>query len=342
MDDFNMKSLTMSNYGWASYLLDKITPNIIIGFNSILKESISICHKNKEDDKYLMTFQNLISRIPKWNQTIVETERKRITTNAQCPNLEDSIACFHVIQLKNLTAMRVGTKQKKIDINIPKIDDFIHRVYINTARKIYQNVYLFERNIAPLQIQKNNRELENIINDGILYTIRENIPYDDILKAYLEETIEEDVTENITKEIVDATVSKPQPTPKSAPIPVSTKPIPKQKKDKNIENSLDDRTTLSFNNKDEIKDSENNVQLVTAPKNIEHLENISTERHEARKQEEASYEDEDDEYENKETISISDENVDLNEMDIHVLNTDIKNEPIELKFESLDTFDTLP
>ena len=64
--------------------------------------------------------------------------------------------------------MRVGQKQKKIDINIPKLDDFIHKAYINVARKIYKNVYLFEISVPPLQIQKHNREMETIGQECIL------------------------------------------------------------------------------------------------------------------------------------------------------------------------------
>ena len=92
--------------------------------------------------------------------------------------------------------MRVGQKQKKIDINIPKLDDFIHKVYINVARKVYKNTYLFEINIPPLQTQKHNRELEIIVQECILNTIRESIPVEAILKAYMDETIEEDVIED--------------------------------------------------------------------------------------------------------------------------------------------------
>ena len=44
--------------------------------------------------------------------------------------------------------MSVGTQQKKIDIDIPSVDDFIHRVYIQCARKLYMNVYLFERSVC--------------------------------------------------------------------------------------------------------------------------------------------------------------------------------------------------
>ena len=86
-----------------------------------------------------MPFQNLITRIPKWNPSIIEQDRKRIIERSGCGYLEELVTCVHIIQLKLLTAMRVGQKQKKIDINIPKLDDFIHKIYINVARKIYKN-----------------------------------------------------------------------------------------------------------------------------------------------------------------------------------------------------------
>jgi len=139
-------------------LITILTPLIIDGYKSILDESIKLCKDTNEMNKYLMTFQNLISRIPKWNQQIVENEKKRICEKSGCVYLEDLVTCVHIIQLKILTAMRVGQKQKKIDINIPKLNDFIHNVYINVARKVYKNVYLFEINVPPLQVQKNYRD----------------------------------------------------------------------------------------------------------------------------------------------------------------------------------------
>ena len=75
------------------------------------------------------------------------------------------------------------TKTKKIEIDIPSIDKFIHQVYINTARKLYTNIYLFEKDLYPLQVQKNNRELEVLIKEAILITIRDNIPVEQILRS---------------------------------------------------------------------------------------------------------------------------------------------------------------
>ena len=175
MDDFNVATLNQSKNEWGSRLVNILTPFMIEGLRSIFDESFRLCKENGETSKYLMTFQNFVSMIPKWNNAIIETERKRICDKSGCIYLEDLVTCVHIIQLKILTAMRVGQKQKKIDINIPKLDIFIHKIYINVARKIYKNVYLFEINIQPLQVQKNYREFnkERKKNEKINY---ENCP----------------------------------------------------------------------------------------------------------------------------------------------------------------------
>lgn len=199
MDDFNINSLQDSKNEWCIRLINILYPFIIEGLRSIFEESKKLCSSTGEHEKYLMTFQNFLSRVPKWNASIVEDERKRIVEKSNCHYIEDLITCVHIIQLKLLTAIRVGQKQKKININIPKLDDFIHKVYINTCRKVYSNVYLFETNIQSLQVQKNNRDLELIVQECILVTIRESIPIDTILKAYLDETIEEYVEEQVVE-----------------------------------------------------------------------------------------------------------------------------------------------
>jgi hypothetical protein len=192
MDDFVLSNLQESRNEWCSRLISIFTPLVADGIKSIFNESWKMCIDNDEASKYLMTFQNLLSRVPKWNSVIVEEERKRIIERSGCNYLEDLITCVHIIQLKVLTSIRVGNKQKKIDISIPKLDHFIHKVYIHVARKVYMNVYLFEKNINPLQMQKNNRELEMIIQECILTSIRESIPTEAIIRAYMDESIEQD------------------------------------------------------------------------------------------------------------------------------------------------------
>lgn len=333
MDDFNVSSLHESKNEWGARLLTILTPLILEGFKSIFDESIKLCKENNEMDKYLMTFQNFIARIPKWNSTIIENETKRIIERSNCSYLEDLVTCVHIIQLKLLTAMRVGQKQKKININIPKLDDFVHKVYINVARKIYLNVYLYEIKVPPLQLQKNNRELEIIVQECILNTVRDSIPIENILRAYMDETVEEDVVEEIKEQEVEKPSSQKQDegthiveggnTSVSKEQATSSE-VNQQNRDSDsdsvISSSILDQSSsndeksvlLKFNDMDKVLDKNNNEQIISAPKTIERLEEISTLRNMQRKMEE----DDDDE-----KINISNEDVLLDNLDVHVIGT---------------------
>jgi hypothetical protein len=299
MDDFNLSSLHESKNEWSARLVTILTPLIIDGYKSILDEAIKLCKENKENDKYLMTFQNFISRVPKWNPTIIETEKKRICDKSHCAYLEDLVTCVHIVQLKILTAMRVGQKQKKIDINIPKLDDFIHKVYINVARKVYKNTYLFEIKIPPLQIQKHNRELEIIVQECILNTVRESIPVEAILKAYMDETVEEDVTEEIKEEYVDEVIKVSDSNLNDEIITTNT--------------NINSESKIRFNDSDYVRDTNNNESVVNSPKSIEHLEMLNKQRAAQNK-----YDDDDDDGDNVK-LNISNQSVSLSDFDVHVM-----------------------
>ena len=169
MDDFSLSNLYESRNEWSARLISILTPLVMSGFNSIFEESWKLCKDNDEKEKYLMTFQNLLSRVPKWNEAILEKEYNRIIEQSNCSYLSDLLSCVHVIQLKILTCVRAGKEQKKIDIDIPKFTTFLHHVYINSARKIYTNIYLYEQNVTPLQRQKYNRTITNKANITKLY-----------------------------------------------------------------------------------------------------------------------------------------------------------------------------
>ena len=313
MDDFNINVLNESKNEWCGRLLNILTPHILEGLKSIFEESLQLCKTNSELDKYLMTFQNFISRIPKWSQTIIGEEINRIIERSGCNYLEDLITCVHIIQLKVLTAVRVGQKQKKIDIDIPKLDIFIHKVYINIARKIYTNVYLFDINVPSLKIQKNNRQIELIIQESIMNTIRDSIPVETILRAYMDETIEEDVIEEIKeKEIKDTKELEELKSKLNIPSKVikeieevEDKPLPIYKEDKEdndipkldlIDDDDNDYNTnsIKFNDIDFVRDENNNDDKIHAPKTFERLDEISNIRNEQRKLEEDEDEEDDD------------------------------------------------
>jgi len=347
MDDFVISNLHEARNEWCSHLVSIFTPLVIEGVKSIFNESWKLCVEQDEVVKYLMTFQNLLCRVPKWNSIIVEEERKRIIDRSGCNYLEDLITCVHIIQLKVLTSIRVGNKQKKIDIAIPKLDAFIHKVYIHVARKVYMNIYLFEKNITPLQQQKNSRELEVIVQECILTTVRESIPVEDIIRAYMDESIEQEeevFIENIDTPVVESGGSEEDATRSSSNIKVDNHDEEgvrlkieeleeKYKEEKppdvvpTIQN-LDNEpvmTRLSFNDIDRVLNGEDKVEEVVAPKSIERLEEISTSRAIQRKLEE---EDADDD-----RIKIHTDTLDMNNLgitDLGLSNDNLLGDIIEL------------
>lgn len=193
MDDYLSNVLSDSKNEWSILFMNYISPHIIDGFRSIFNEAVALCDKNDEMDKYLMTFQNLLTRIRDWNQQIIEKEKERIVRLCKCTYLEELLTCVHIIQLKILSSVRVGSENKKITINVPDFCTFLHQVYINIARKLYTNIYLFEIEIPDLEIQKRNREFEMIVQTCIMNTIRERMPVEELLRQYIDETQEVDV-----------------------------------------------------------------------------------------------------------------------------------------------------
>jgi hypothetical protein len=320
MDDFKLANLSEAQNEYSARLINTITPFIRQGIQSIFNEAYKLCEENDEQEKYLMTFQNFLSRVSKWNNSLVEQETERIIRESKCSYLEDLLTCVHVTQLKVLTSVRVGQKQKKIDLDVPKLSVFIHRVYIETSRKIYKNVYLYDLKATPLNHQKNMRECEVIIKECILNVIRESIPIEKILRSYIDKTTETEVT--VEEEIVQ---EEKKPEPKESV--VEEKPEPKDsvveekletsqvvKHDETIVKHDEEAPTqqksvaLSFNDMDKVLNmSTNQEENIDAPKTIDRLETISNMRNEERKRDE---EEEDD----IETLTINSD-LDPNELD---------------------------
>jgi hypothetical protein len=83
------------------------------------------------------------------------------------------------------------------------------------------------------------------VQEGILNTLRESIPVEAILKAYMDETVEEDVIEEVKEEVVHEPIfAKNEP-------PVSS--------------------AVSFNNIDYVKTTDG-IEQINAPKNVDYLE----------------------------------------------------------------------
>ena len=190
---------------YISHLINILTPLIFEGIQSIYKEA----QKTSDATDVLKIFQTYLKRIPKWNQNLINSETERIINSSHSYGwLGDLIKA--TLKSSLIVLMYNPTKkiQERVDSSFYKdisTSDFIHKVYIECAREIWNNPYLLYHNYPPIEIKRNQRDCMNIIKECIKEALRKLLPVKHILNIYLGEDIEEDVNDNnFEKSITEA------------------------------------------------------------------------------------------------------------------------------------------
>ena len=333
MDDFRDSTLRQSSDIWCNKLIRLLTPCIIDGFKSILKEACDTAQRERTPDQYLKHFQNLVSSVPNWSSTKVDQVYAHVQQMTKCTYFDDLLTCVHIVTLKSHMAIKPGSRLKKIEIQIPRIREFVHKTYINVARECFRFSYLFATNIPPIEKQKRDHLLQMLVETCIQNTISDNIPTEKIMRAYLDDTSEEQ-EEEIVIEKVESVVPIEEGRQESAqekytkelkenPNMYDAKPelsggavLEDNKNGVNndtssntadmIDQGVDKRlvienvsdapviSKLSFDDSDHVLDMHSNTRsVVSAPKDVDTLERIGMERHLQRKMEEEQEEEDD-------------------------------------------------
>jgi hypothetical protein len=187
---------------------------------------IELLEKAKQDmvsepKRTLWQFQNYLNEVHDWNMEKVHNEIHRIHTNSGCDYLEDLLTAVFIAHTKVLTAIRLSSNKKKIEINVPKVEHFLFKVLCETSKLLWSSTYLFRDGIPGIERQQNYRNIEQIINEGILQAVRSLVPVKSILKDFVnndttdaqeEEDSDDDEKEEEMKEIKPSEeITIPQP-----------------------------------------------------------------------------------------------------------------------------------
>ena len=145
----------------------------------------------KDPKRVLWSFQDSLKQFPDWNIDKVQRETEKVQTATKCDYLEEILTAVFIAHTKVLSAIRLTSKQKKLQITIPKIDHFLHRTMSECARLLWSNAYLFSESGTSIERQKNLRQVEQLLHEGVLQSIRGMLPVKSILKEYLADDAEE-------------------------------------------------------------------------------------------------------------------------------------------------------
>lgn len=188
-----------------------VLPQVSEGVWSVYDNAKSICEKNNQTDQILMTFQNLLTRIPQWTDDVLQAEVKRIIAASKCAYLEELLTGVLLAYLRTFAAVQYRASQDSIEVEFerPPLGRFIHELYKEVARRCWENAFLFRTiGVRSEQQARNRQEIDRIIDTAIDTVLDSFLPWESIVTNYFSVG---DGAESVASEAAPAPAPAPAP-----------------------------------------------------------------------------------------------------------------------------------
>ena len=158
-----------------------LVPSYFQFFLSLLDKG----REGAEAKKLLWTFQTLLTDIPEWNMEKVNTEIEHLQTACGCDYMDDLLTAVFIAHTKVLTAIRMGSKKKRVQITVPKVEHFMFKVLCETSKLLWGSTYLFREDVTSIEKQQNYRSIEGLLQEGVVQAVRALVPVKSILRDFV-------------------------------------------------------------------------------------------------------------------------------------------------------------
>jgi len=173
-------------------LVNVLSPLVYEGLVSIYTEALNV---SNSADNILKVFQSFLKKIPKWTSEMINQETERILKNSKsCDWLSNLVKATIKANMIILTFNPHLKLQNKIESSYYKninLEDFIHKIYIECARELWNNPYLMYHQYSPIELKRNQRDTIILVKDAIKEAIRRLLPLKELLEIYLDDELEE-------------------------------------------------------------------------------------------------------------------------------------------------------
>lgn len=186
------------------HLSNLIIPPISEGLWSIYNSAKELCDKNNQSTEILRTFQNMLTIIPSWKKETLETEVERIQKVSKCTYLDDLIMGVFISYMKSFASLHYSENSElTIDFDRPTLNEFIHELYKQSARKLWQVAYLFRTvGVSTEQQARNRQDIEKVISECMEQVITSFLPWESITKKYFSQSAPPVVEQQVVPEPV--------------------------------------------------------------------------------------------------------------------------------------------
>lgn len=164
---------------YVGQLTDVLAPYVINHLTAIY-----VAAQRQSRGTATVTFQRALREIPVWNANTIQQHTAEVQNRYSF--LGDLIAACFVAYVKILSSVKLHQQKPNIRLKLPANDTFVHKVYIHTAREFYA---------VPTMIATADRASKvAVVRTAVEASVRDMLPIEDILKAYLGNTV--DTTDN--------------------------------------------------------------------------------------------------------------------------------------------------
>jgi primosomal protein N'' len=190
-------------------------PLMIQAFQNMFKEA----EKLVKGKRTLLQFQKLLKEVPNWNDHLAKQNSDEICNT--CSWFSDLLAAVFVSFVKILSSVRLKSDNKKISIKLPTNELFVHTCYINAARELYRDPYIFDEEMNE---HERDAKLSTRFSICIEASIKELLPIQQILENYMRQEGNQNVELNNEEPIEDAEDPEINDDPEPEPAPPSEEP----------------------------------------------------------------------------------------------------------------------
>ena len=112
MEDGNLAVLVDAKTEYTKQLVNILKPNLYDGIKEIFIESRDYCIEKDDVNNTLPHFQSLLSKVPKWNQDIINTKSELIMSDSKCDWLDDLITAVFISHTRILTSINYSKNDR--------------------------------------------------------------------------------------------------------------------------------------------------------------------------------------------------------------------------------------
>lgn len=171
-----MEVLVEAERKYLSKLSGAMIPVMIDAFFDLYAEA----KKASQGRKTLLQYQALLVEVKNWNPVIVKQHTDAIIKScAMFPNL---LAAVFVLSVKIMSAVRITSESKKMNIKLPTNDIFVHSCYMEAAKNLYEDPFII---VDDLKDSEKRSILTRRFTDCIQTVVDSFIPVQQILETYI-------------------------------------------------------------------------------------------------------------------------------------------------------------